>query len=207
MAKEEKMIANHIHDAMGQVRRMQELVLAKQRFKGYSGKARVVGAAVALLGAFAMSRSAFPALPLAHLGGWTGVLVIGIIANYGGLAIWFMRDPAVQRDLMQLKPAADALPALGIGAVLSLSLVVHEQYDLLFGSWMCLYGLVHVAYRQSLPKTNYVVGVFYMLCGTYCLLSPCVSFTNPWPMGLVFGTGELAGGIVLYRNRMEEPES
>ncbi len=198
------MMANHIHDAMGQVHRMQELVLARQRFKGYSGKARMAGGVMALAGAFAMSRPVFPATPFAHLVGWGGVLSAALLLNYGGLALWFLCDPRVRRDVMQLRPAADALPALAMGAVFSLALVLRGHYHLLFGAWMCLYGLVHVAYRQSLPDSHYAVGVFYMLCGSFCLLSPCMSFVNPWPMGLVFGIGELAGGIILYRNRLED---
>ncbi len=198
------MIADHIHDAMEQVRRMQELVLARQRFKGYSGKARMAGGVMALAGAFVMSRPAFPETPLAHLAGWGAVLSAALLLNYGGLALWFLHDPRVKRDFLQLKPAADALPALGIGAVFSLALVMHGQYHLLFGAWMCLYGLVHVAYRQALPRIHYAVGVFYMLSGSYCLLSPGTRFVNPWIMGWVFGVGEWAGGLILYRNRLEE---
>ncbi|MCA1808535.1 MAG: hypothetical protein ABR497_03925 [Kiritimatiellia bacterium] len=41
-------------------------------------------------------------------------------------------------------------------------------------------------------------------CGSYCLLSPCTSFVNPWPMGLVFGFGEMAGGFILCHNRLED---
>lgn len=198
------MIANHIHDAIGQVRRMQELVLARQRFKGYSGKARMAGGVLAVAGAFVMSRPGFPDTPLAHLAGWGVMLTIALLLNYGGLALWFLGNPLLRRDFMQLKPAADALPALAMGAVFSLALVLHGQYELLFGAWMCLYGLVHVAYRQSLPAIHYAVGVFYMLCGSCLLLSPCACFTNPWPMGLGFGFGELAGGFILYRNRLED---
>ncbi len=201
------MIANHIHDAIGQVRRMRELVLARQRFKGYSGKARMAGGVLAIAGAVVMSRPVFPDTPVAHLIGWGVVLALALLLNYGGLALWFLGNPLLRRDLVQLKPAADALPALSMGAVFSMALVLHGQYVLLVGTWMCLYGLVHVAYRQSLPAIHYAVGIFYMLCGAFCLLSPCPCFTNPWPMGTVFGLGELAGGYILYRNRQEDPNA
>lgn len=201
------MIANHIHDAIGQVRQMREFVLARQRFKGYSGKARMAGGGLAIAGSVVMSRPGFPEKPVAHLIGWGVVLALALLFNYGGLALWFLGNPILRRDLMQLKPAADALPALSMGAVFSLALVLHGQYALLFGTWMCLYGLVHVAYRQSLPAIHYAVGVFYMLCGAFCLLAPGACFTNPWPMGAVFGLGELAGGFILYRNRLEEPDA
>ena len=44
------MIANHIHDALGQVRRLQGLILDKRRFTGYSGAARMLGGCSALVG-------------------------------------------------------------------------------------------------------------------------------------------------------------
>jgi uncharacterized membrane protein HdeD (DUF308 family) len=207
ISRREYMIANHIHDALGQVQQMRELVLARQRFKGYSGTARMVGGLVAIAAGYCMSRPAYPQTTSAHLIGWGTVLGVALLFNYGGLAIWFLRNPLLRHDWTQLKPAVDAIPALAIGAILSLALILHGQYALLFGSWMCLYGLAHVSYRQSLPPIHYAVGVFYMLAGTVCLLTPTSCFTHPWPMGIIFGLGELAGGFILYRNRMEEPQS
>jgi hypothetical protein len=46
------------------------------------------------------------------------------------------------------------------------------------------------------------LGVFYLTCGTVCLLVPWISFTNPWPMALVFGVGEWVGGFIFYQNRV-----
>lgn len=194
------MIAAHIHDALAQVRKLQELILEKKSFRGYSGKARMLGAGVTLAGACVMSCSWYPHTNLAHLMGWCGVLGVALVLNYGALFIWFLFNPQIKRNVAMLVPAVDALPALGIGAVLSLALILKGEFDFLFGTWMCLYGLAHVSYRQSLPPANYAVGTYYMLCGAVCLLWPGFSFLNPWPMGLVFGAGELAGGYVLHRN-------
>ena len=115
----------------------------------------------------------------------------------------FSTMPAPRRSLRELVPAFDAVPALAVGAGLSLALIMHGEYDLLFGTWMCLYGLVHIPYRNSLPFANYLVGIFYLACGAIMLVWPGVSFTNPYPMGLVFGAGELAGGFVLCRLNKE----
>src|SRR5450759_1517088 len=90
-----------------------------------------------------------------------------------------------------------------VGAGLSLALIMHGEYDLLFGTWMCLYGLGHMPYRNSLPFANYLVGIFYLACGAIMLVWPNVAFTNPYPMGLVFGAGELGGGFVLCRLNKE----
>jgi hypothetical protein len=121
----------------------------------------------------------------------------GVLLNYGSLLYWFLFDREVRRNPIMLKPAVDAIPALAVGGVLTLAIITADKYDLLFGTWMCLYGLAQVAYRQSLPKGIYLVGIGYILCGTYCLLCTSISFCNPWPMGTVFLVGEIAGGTVL----------
>lgn len=197
------MIANHIHDALSQVRRLQDLILAKRLFRGYSGLARMAGGLLALAGAAAMSRPDFPATPTAHLRGWAAVLAGALVCNYGALLCWFIIRPGSRRPLRELIPAGDAVPALAAGAGLSLALVMYGAYDLLFGAWMCLYGLAHIPYRNSLPFANYLVGLFYLAAGLVMLAWPGATFTNPCPMGLVFGLGELSGGFILFRLNRE----
>lgn len=191
------MIANHIHDALAQVRTLQQFIVERNIFKGYSGRARIGSGLVALAGAAALSSGLMPATPTAHLAGWAIVLAAGLVANYACLAYWFLFDDRVRRNPHMLAPALDAIPALAVGAALTLALVLRQHFDLLFGVWMSLYGLAQVAYRQSLPKGIYGIGLFYLVAGAWCLWSPGISFTDPWPMGVVFCLGELAGGIVL----------
>lgn len=201
------MIAHHIHDALAQVRRLQVLILEKRLFRGYSGIARMAGGLAVLAGALIMSAPGFPATPFAHLLGWGVVLVAGLAINYGALFYWFALIVAARGSPREFRPAFDAVPPLAVGAGLSLALILHGEYDLLFGTWMCLYGIAHLPYRHSLPFANYVIGLCYLLCGAIMLVWPGVSFTNPIPMGIVFGTGELIGGVVLYRvNREPFPE-
>jgi hypothetical protein len=194
------MIANHIHDALAQVRTLQEFILERNLFKGYSGRARLVAGGATLVGTLLLASPGFPASPWAHLAGWGGVLALSVFANYAALVYWFLFDHDVRRNPLMLKPALDALPALGVGAALSLALILHGEFNLLFGVWMCLYGLAQVAYRNSMPRGIYFIGLFYLICGALCLLSPHIVFTDPRPMGLAFFGGEMAGGIVLIRN-------
>lgn len=206
------MIAHHIHDALAQVGRLQELVLAKSLFRGYSGRARILSVITAATAAALLDSPWVPRDDRMHLAGWGLALAVAVVLNYGALAWWFLFDPTVRRNPRLLKPAVDAVPALLVGAVLSAALIVAGQYRLLAGTWMSLYGLSQVAYRRSLPAGIYRVGLIYMGCGAACLLLPAVSFTNPWPMGLTFLFGEFAGGCVLLRGsgvggRGEERES
>lgn len=200
------MIANHIHDALAQVKQMQEMILDKRLFKGYSGTARILAGSVALAGAVVLSSPRVPPSPLIHLAGWGVVLLIALALNYGALMWWFLFDPKVRGNLSMLKPAVDAVPPLAVGAGLSLAAIVRQDYGLLFGIWMCCYGLVHCAHRHNLPRGIYFTGLGYLTAGAFCLVVPAVTFLNPWPMGIVFFVGELAGGLILLMNKRALPE-
>lgn len=191
------MIANHIHDALGQVDRMRALILERQRFRGYSGTARMLGGVGALAATLVLDRSVTLHSTRGQLTGWSIVLGLALLLNYGGLTLWFLRSRQRGETWAALRPALDVLPALALGAIMGLALVMRGQHDLLFGTWMGLYGLAHMGYRHSLPTGIIGVGLFYLASGIACLLLPGISFLNPWPMGLVFFIGETAGGWIL----------
>lgn len=195
------MLANHIHDALAQVRTLQAFVLERNQFKGYSGKARVLSGLLTVAGAAVLSTNAYPATPAAHLAGWALILALGLIINYAALFYWFLFDADVRRNPLMLKPAIDALPPLAVGGLLAVALVLHGEYDLLFGTCLCLYGLAQVAYRRSLPGGIYWLGFLYLACGAVFLLAPGIRFTEPWPMAIAFSAGELASGIVLITDQ------
>ncbi len=108
-----------------------------------------------------------------------------------------MNDPAVKRDWRKLRPLCEIFPPLIIGAFISVALIQSAQWNLLFGVWMCNYGLANLAARKVLPRSIEWVALFYILCGSTCLLLR-IDFTNPIPMGIVFGLGEITGGWILH---------
>ena len=188
----------NIHEALDHVREVKQAVLERQRFRGYSGPARIVSGSVALVAALAMSTAGFPDENLAHILGWGTVFIIAFLLNAVAVLWWFFHDPVSHRDIRMLKPTLDVLPPIAVGGVLTAVMILHGQYQYLFGIWMCLFGLTNMASRMVLPRLIWVVGVFYIAAGAVCLLTPSISFQNPWPMGLVFFAGELAGGSVLH---------
>ncbi len=190
------MTEQSMQDALAQVRQMQSVVQDRLQFRGFSSRARIAGGFVALLGATLLSRVAPPAAPWAHLLGWGVVLFLAAGVNYGALLLWLRRDERWQRPI-EWVPALESLPPLLVGGALSVAFVRAGAFDLLPGTWMLCYGLVHMAYRRNLPRGVYVVGFFYLAAGTLCLLLPGVDFTDPRPMGWVFGAGEVAGGWAL----------
>ena len=188
----------NIHEALDHVREVKQAVLERQRFRGYSGPARIVSGSVALVAALAMSTAGFPDENLAHILGWGTVFVIAFLLNAVAVLWWFFHDPVSHQDTRMLKPTLDVLPPIAVGGVLTAVMILHGQYQYLFGIWMCLFGLTNMASRMVLPRLIWVVGAFYIAAGAVCLLMPSISFQNPWPMGLVFFAGELAGGSVLH---------
>jgi len=198
------MIAAHIHDALAQVRELKLRVLNAQRFTGYSGRGRAAGGTAALLAPLVLGAAWYPQTPAAHFAGWAVVCLFALLANYSAVLHWFLFHPDVQRDPRKLMPTVHALPSLAVGGLLTGALIFRGQYDLLFGVWMCLFGLTNLSAGQTLPTAMRPLGFFYIASGAVCLLAPWVSFTNPWPMGIVFGTGEWIGGFIFHRNRVPD---
>lgn len=198
------MIASHIHDALAQVRELQRNILDKQRFKGYSGRARAIAGTGTLMAATFLSFSGYPGTVKAHLVVWAIVFAFGLILNYGALIHWFLFDPSVRRDFRKLRPTFEALPGFFVGGALTFALVESGQVQLLFGMWMSLFGLICLATRHLLPRIYWVVGVFYLACGVCFLFVANLTFLNPWPMGLVFFIGEWLGGFIFhYDDKLE----
>ncbi len=198
------MIANHIHDALGQVNQLRSLILERRRFSGYSGTARMLGGIVALLGAVVLAQVHGLQTLDRQLVGWGGVLVASLALNYGFLLWWFLKNHFGSRRWKVLLPTLELFPALALGGVFTIALVLRGDYDLLFGTWMCFFGLAHMGYRHSLPRGILFVGLYYQIAGACCLLLPQISFLNPLPMGAIFFAGEMVGGWILRSNAMTQ---
>jgi hypothetical protein len=190
-----------VHNALAQVQALQRFIGAKQRFRGYSGKARIISGVMALVGASFLNSTSDP---LTHLFAWLVVLVTAFAINFGAVAVWFLNDPAVNRRWSRLRPVLDVVPPLLVGGLFTAALVLRGQYDLLFGTWMCLFGLANIASRHVLPRAIGRVGIFYMAAGGVCLLHPMITFADAWVMGGVFFVGELVAGIVLQVDRRRD---
>jgi hypothetical protein len=195
------MTAKHLHQALAQVQELRQYVIDRQRFNGYSGRARIVSGFTALAGAAVLSSQVVPATTMSHLIGWGFIAIIAAFLNYGALLYWFLYDPKIDRDIRKLSPTLELLPPLFVGLVLTAAMILNGLYACLFGIWMCLFGLGNLATRHVLPRTASMVGIYYVMCGTVCLLFPTQPVINPWPMGIVFFIGETIGGSIMHFDR------
>lgn len=192
----------NLFEALAHVQEIQRRLITNKTFFGYSGVARAAGGCIALLGGIVMSLPFFPTTPAAHIIGWGSICALAFMVNYAGLLLWFVRQPVEERKLVALCPAIDAAPPLIVGGILTFALLKLDASNLLFGMWMCLFGLVNISSRYCLPKEISYLGCFYIACGAYYffgLQDP--NFLNPWPMALVFFSGEVFGGYLFHRQR------
>ena len=69
------------------------------------------------------------------------------------------------------------------------------------GLWAVLFSLGVFASRPYLPRIIGWVALYYLVAGTVLLAMAADSTSlSPWGMGLTFGLGQIASGIVLYWN-------
>jgi hypothetical protein len=200
------MVAHHIHHALAQVKELQQKILDKQRFKGYSGRARAIAGTLALISAIVMSQPFYPSNITAQFLGWAVLFVVAITLNYGAIVYWFLFDPSVNRDARKLKPLIDILPPIIVGGLFTLIFMLHNHHQYLFGTWMMLFGLANFATRHVVPREITLVGLFYVIFGfvTLYFWSEDQSFLNPWPMGIIFFVGEWFGGVILHFDGLDK---
>lgn len=195
---EKVLVSQHVRDALDQVRLLQQTILERIRFHGFSGPTRAASGTLALCMAVLMSTPFYPDRARTHLLGWGAVLAVALFLNGGAVLYWFLNDPSVHRHPRRLRPVLDVIPPLFVGGVMTAALVLRGELDLLFGVWMLTFGLANLASRHVLPRAINFVGLFYVFSGMAWMLAPQTSFMNPWAMGFVFFAGEWAGGLILY---------
>jgi protein-S-isoprenylcysteine O-methyltransferase Ste14 len=198
-------VIEHVHQALAQVRTMHRYVVEKQRFKGYSGRARALSGVVALGASYCLARHPGRGSDLS-MATWFVVAGLGAAINYGAVLYWYLSEPAGDKQALRLKPVIEVLPGLAAGAVLTAAFWRDGAFDYMVPVWMLLFGLANLASRHVLPREIAWVGLFYMTAGAVLLyFQPRTGLSNPWPMGIVFFCGECMGGLVIFFDRPDRP--
>ena len=190
-----------LFEALADVKELRRRILDRQLFFGYSGWTRIAGGFVAIIGAFLLSRDWVPAMPWAHIIGWGAICAISAIANFSAVFHWW-KSQAI--ELIQLRPVLDLLAPFIVGALLTFCILYRQDFELLFPIWMWVFGLMNISSRHSMPQAMVFVGWFYIFAGAICAFRmDNNSFLHPWPMGITFFIGEIAGGSVFIKLRKE----
>jgi len=187
-------------EALADVRELRRAVLDRQLFRGYSGYARILGGFVALIGAISLTVSGSKE-PLHHVIVWGTVCALSGLINGAALIYWWKQGG---EELDGLRPVLDLLAPFTVGALSTFALLTYSLHDLLFPTWMWIFGLMNISARHTMPRTFAYLGWYYIAAGTACLMLPPPLFINPLAMGVVFFAGELVGGVALVQLRKEE---
>lgn len=187
-------------EALADVRELRRAVIERQLFRGYSGYARILGGCIALVAAGGLAIRGSNDLA-DHVLVWGTVCALSTAINGAALLFWWRQR---QEAWEGLRPVADLIAPFTVGALLTFSLLAYSLHDLLFPSWMWIFGLMNISARHTMPRTFAYLGWYYIAAGTACLMLPRPIFINPLPMGAVFFAGECVGGVALIQLRKEE---
>lgn len=186
-----------IRQAIREVQALKGAILEKQRFRGYSGRARALGGVIALLAALALEFLPIKIFPHRVFATWGIVFQAAAFLNYGAVVYWWMRgrQPMARLRVPQL---VETFALWLIGGVLTLALWQRGEADLLYATWMLLFGFAQVINRHYVPAGGGWLGAYYITAGLACTVWADSLFLQPLVMGGVFFVGELAGGILFH---------
>jgi hypothetical protein len=193
--KELQRALSEIHSIRNQVARGTE-------FRGYGP------ASIGLSGLLAMLVAAVQSQWLANhessltswVAVWAGTAAVSV--SLAGIDT-FARARRVHRGFareMVQSAVEQFLPAMMVGFLLTvvmLSVAPREGW-LLPGLWELIFSLGVFASCRFLPRQMFVVGVWYLGSGLFCLAAGSTTRAlSPWMMGIPFGVGQLLVAAVL----------
>ena len=144
--------------------------------------------------------------PASHTGLYISLWVLTAVACVVGVGVETVkRSRRVHGGLAasMLQSAIEQfLPAIVAGGLFSLVLiqVAPQNLWMLPSLWQIVFSLGVFASCRFLPRPMFIVGIWYLACGLFCLLltAPGQS-ASPWEMGIPFGVGQLlVAGILQH---------
>ena len=88
-------------------------------------------------------------------------------------------------------------PPILVGGVLTLALLRTGAFDLLPGTWLCLYGTAVIAGGAFSVRIVPLMGIGFVLAGVGALFTPA-AWGNTW-LAIGFGAGHIVSGSVIAR--------
>jgi hypothetical protein len=131
---------------------------------------------------------------------WFACLAAALLLNYGAMAVWYVQNAARQERVRTRSAGLTLLPAIALGAVLSLALILHGIVWMLPGVWYASYAVGLFASRAMVPKGAIPLAGAFGIAGLVLLLTPITSLPlSWWVMPIGFGLGQMFIGWLLLR--------
>jgi hypothetical protein len=197
-----------LDDALADISAIRSQIARSSLFQGY-GPATVAGTGLLAIAAASVQHALMP-VPLgaieAYLALWIGTALLGMALTGAEMVVRARRLHGDLANEMLGAAVEQFLPALGVGALLTVVLVARptETAWLLPGLWQVVFALGVFASGRFLPRGIFWVGGWYLLSGLSALmLARGEHALSPAAMGIGFGAGQLVTAALLYRSREE----
>jgi hypothetical protein len=165
---------------------------------------------VALSGLLALTTALFQSVwlteptehPKRYLALWIGAAVISALAAGTEMVMRSKQSASSWTRQITWLAVEQFIPCLIAGGLLTVVLYQEapESLWMLPGLWQILFSLGIFASCRLLPRTTFIVAVFYLVSGLATLtLAKGEAALSPWAMGLPFGVGQLLAAFVLYQ--------
>ncbi|HZZ64611.1 MAG TPA: hypothetical protein VFE17_03865 [Candidatus Baltobacteraceae bacterium] len=191
--------------ALADIAEVRERLGHAQRFRGYSGIAAMTSGVFAVAGGVVQALLV-PTVSTVHQGHlyvalWLVCCAAAVLVNYGAIAHWYVND-ATARDRWQTATVGySILPALVLGATLSIALLRLNLYTLLPAVWYGCYGVGLFASRTTLPRPVVLIASGFLLAGIGLLFVPAFIALSWWVLPLGFGLGQILIGCAIIGER------
>jgi len=184
-----------VERALADLTEVRDRLASVQRFRGYSSRVAAVSGGIALLGGLVQAQLVPHPSSLAdvrlYVTIWISCLVAALAVYYGNLLGWYLRNDGRHARYQSKTVSLSLLPALALGAVLSLAAYLHGVPAMLPGIWYACYGLALFASRNHVPRGVLSVAAMFGLIGAALLLMPDQwSALAWWVMAAGFAIGQ-----------------
>jgi hypothetical protein len=198
-----------LQQALSEIQSIRCQVARGTEFRGYGPASIAVSGILALLVAAAQARWMANTDIATWLGVWAATAAVSVLLT--GIET-FVRARRVHvgfaREMVQ-SAVEQFLPAVMVGFLLTVVMMRVAAQDcwMLPGLWELIFSLGVFASCRFLPRQMFVVGVWYLAAGLFCLAAGSVTRTLlPWTMGIPFGIGQLLVAALLQYGYGEKLE-
>lgn len=195
-----------VERALADLAEVRDRLASVQEFRGYSASAAALSGVVAIVAGavqwIVAPRPQSPADLHRYLVIWLVCLAAALAINYGALLIWYARNARLHERRQTRTVGIAILPAIGLGAVMTLAMIGHGLTGMLPGIWYASYGIGLFASRAMLPRGVIYVACAFGVAGAALILAP--DSRSPllfWVMPVGFGIGQIVIGYLLSLDR------
>jgi hypothetical protein len=123
------------------------------------------------------------------------------LINYGAIAHWYVNDATARDRWHTATVGLSILPALVLGAMLSVAFLRADLYALLPGVWYGCYGVGLFASRTMVPRAVVPIAAAFLVAGVGLLFVPSAIALSWWVLPAGFGLGQCVIGASVMRER------